>query len=134
MDPKQTTPELIAEIQTLRSSVKESGRQILELTRALQSRIKKAEQDEYTSRYLAFCNAHVRFSGGLEQYVDRTTTFDRLIRGIPREQVQAEQDRLDKEARDKARDSKRKGLASQSNEGLDDLASLFGEDLINATR
>jgi len=138
-DPKTMEyPEIIGEIQALRTTLREKGQRIFELTRILHDRVRKQGADDYTSRYLAFAQANVRFVGGMEQGLQRIASIDRLVGTIQKEQKEAEEQVLRekrekerqvlREKREKERPKKRGYEASAS--PLADLTELFGQEMI----
>lgn len=106
--------------------MRDSGKRIHELSRVLQERVRRQETDDYTSRYLAFSNACVRFVGAVEQGFQRTASFDRMVMTIPRERDEAKE-------KEKAKVKAAK-VAAPPSSGLSDLVSLFGQEMIDAAR
>ncbi len=125
-DPQgMTYPEIIGEIQSLRASMRETGQRIYELTRILQDRVRKQGADEFTARYLAFANANTRFVGGMEQGLQRTASFDRVVGTIQKEQKEAEEREKQEKERPRKRDYKSSAVP------LADLSALFGQEMID---
>lgn len=122
-------PEILREIQTLRASMRADGRRIHELASILQSRVRRQETDEFSSRYIAYSNACIRFAGGVEQSAVRTASFDRVVGTIEREQREA----VEKSEED-SKKAKQPKLRSSESGGMSDLVSLFGQEMIDAAR
>jgi hypothetical protein len=122
-------PEILREIQSLRASMRADGRRIHELSRILQERVRRQETDEFTSRYVAYANACIRFAGGVEQGAQRTASFDKVVGTIEREQKQA----VEKQEEDTKR-AKQPKLRASASGGMADLVSLFGQEMIDAAR
>lgn len=132
MKDPQTMPyaEIVGEIQSLRATLREKGQRIHELSQVLQSRVRKAGADEYTSRYTAFVLAHTRFVGGLEQGLQRVASFDRIVGTIQKEQKQQEEAE-ERAKREQAREQRKKRDYTTSTAPLADLADLFGQEMID---
>ena len=126
-----TYPEIILEIQNTRASMRADGRRIHELCSILQTRVRRAEKDDFSSRYIAYANACIRFVGGVEQAAVRTASFDRVVGTIVKEQEQAAE-KLAQDAKDaKAKDAKAAKLRPPEAGGMADLVSLFGQEMID---
>ena len=128
-DPSQMSyPTIIEEISSLKEGIRRDSRRVYELARVLQERVRRQGADEYTSRYMHFTNAYVRFAMGVDQSLQRTTTFDKIVRSI-----QKDKDGVAEKAQKKADLDKRMAKKSVGPEGLDELVSLFGQEMINAS-
>lgn len=127
-------PEILKEIQSLRASMRADGRRIHELSVVLQTRVRRAEKDDFSPRYIAYANACIRFAGGVEQAAVRTASFDRVVGTIVQEQEQAAE-KLEQDAKNaKAKEAKAAKLRPPASGGMADLVSLFGQEMIDAAR
>jgi len=120
-----TYTEILGEIQSRRASMRAEGKRIFELSRILQDRVRRAGADEFSARYLNYANACIRFVGGVEQAGQRTASFDRTVATIEKEREAAEKSR---QAQAKPKPQR---LVTQ---GMTDLASIFGQEMIDAAR
>ena len=120
-----TYPEILDEIQSRRASMRAEGKRIFELSRILQDRVRRAGADKFSARYINYANACIRFVGGVEQAGQRTAACDRTVTTIEkeREQEAAEQAQL------KVAKPQR-----PTTQGLTDLVTIFGQEMVDAAR
>jgi hypothetical protein len=79
-NPDRMTPkEVVLEISTLQDEIYVRGKRVYELARSLYQRVRRLPLDESTSVYITYSNSMVRFSGTIEQLLNRNKRVSRIL-------------------------------------------------------
>jgi hypothetical protein len=116
------TPEdMVAEITGLRNGIESGARRIYELSRVLHDRMRRADPNQPSRQvYVTYANVWIRFSGMVQQGLQRTRQTDRVLRLLPQEEVSSPE-LTPPEAEGQAR-------SVPEPSATEDFISLYGEE------
>lgn len=122
----KTEAELLAEISTLRESIRASAFKLLQVSDTLHRQARKATPTTTTRAYVTYANGWMRFSGMVTQGLKRADLTDALVKRA--QQIEADEAEAVK-AKQVAKDRRDARIKSQMS-SMGDLVELYGEEVV----
>lgn len=127
---EQKCDAIVEQIKATRADLEGGMAKLGQLTQQLRQHVRR-NQNESTSRYLTYANAHQRLAGALGTGLRRTASMDRLLGVAKEEQREAREREAELERRQETRDHQRL-VDRLTLPTADDFEEVYGEVIDHA--